>query len=140
MPTYRKGRTVLFKYGSQTSPESYTAMGGLRNCEMTISASPVDVTNKDSGGFQTMLPGAGVTKYDVTAQGLFDDGPQLDSLILAANPPQSQFSGQLIFDNGDTYTGNWVVVTLKRTGNYDGAETYDFSFASSGTIVFNAGG
>jgi len=140
MPTYRKGRTALLKYGSQSSPETYSTVGGLRNVELSVSAGPVDVTNKDSGGFQTMLPSAGVTKYDVTAQGLFDDSTNLNQLILASNVPQSAFNAQIIFDNGDTYTGNWVIVTLKRTGNYDGAESYDFSIASSGTIVFNAGG
>ena len=137
--TYQPGRGALLKYGSQTSPETYTTIGGLRNVDMSVDAGPVDVTNKDSGGFQTMLPGAGTWKGTLTAQGLFDDTAALKTLLATAIPPQASFNAQIVFNNGDKYTGNWVITSMKRTGSYQDAETYDLTLASSGTIVFSAG-
>lgn len=137
--TYQPGRACLFKYGSQTSPETYTTIGGLRNVDLTVDSGPVDVTNKDSGGSQTMLPGAGIWKATVTAQGLFDDTTALKNIFQAGNVSQISFFAQLVFNNGDTYTGQWVVRSLKRTGNYNDAETYDLTLESSGQITFNSG-
>lgn len=136
---YQPGRSALLKYGSQTSPESYTTVGGLRNCDVSIDAGPVDVTNKDSAGYQKMLAGAGVWKMTITAQGLFDNSAPLKAIIAAANPSQLQFYAEIVFGNADIYVGQWVITSIKRTGSYQDAETYDLTITSSGTITFTPG-
>jgi predicted secreted protein len=137
--TYQPGRSALIKYGTQTSPETYNTIGGLRNVDLTVDAGPVDVTNKDSGGFQTMLAGAGTWKGTVTGQGLFDSSSTLHNVLAKAHVAQALFYGQLVFGNGDTYTGQWAVRQYKRTGTYQDAETYDITLESSGTITFVQG-
>lgn len=138
MPTYHPGRNALLKYGSG-SPPSYATVGGMRNTTLDITASPVDVTNKDSAGQQAMLANAGVWKGSISGQGLFDNtSTPLKALIAASGPVPSAFNAQVIFDNGDTYTGQWVIQTLRRTGNYNEAETYDVTLESSG-VSFSPG-
>lgn len=136
---YQQGRAALFKYSTGTSPITYVTVGGLRNVDLTIDTGAVDVTNKDSAGYQTMLPGAGTWKATVAAQGLFDDGTSIKAVLLSANVAQTLISGEIIFGNGDAYSGKWIVRTLKRTGTYQDAETYDITLESSGTMTFTAG-
>lgn len=135
---YHPGRTALFKYGSG-SPPTYATVGGLRNVSIDIDAGPIDVTNKDSNGQQTMLANAGVWKGTISGQGLFDNASAaLKAVIAAAGPNPSNIQGEIVFDNGDTYAGQWAIKTLRRTGNYNDAESYDMSLDSSG-VSFNAG-
>lgn len=137
--TYQPGRSAILKYGSGSSPFTYTTVGGMRNTDMSIDPGAVDATNKDSGGFQIMQPGAGVWKGSISAQGLFDSSASLKAVIASAFPPAVAIQAEVIFGNGDTYTGQWVVSNLKRTGTYQDLETYDITIMSSGTVVFVAG-
>lgn len=137
--TYQPGRSALFKLGTGSGPVVYTTVGGLRNVDMSIDPGAIDVTNKDSAGFQTMLSGAGVWKGSISAQGLFDSSTALKAVIASSFPPQAAILGEIIFGNGDTYTGSFVVSNLKRTGTYQDAETYDITLMTSGTVAFVAG-
>lgn len=136
---YQPGRSALFKYGTGSGPITYTTVGGLRNVDISIDTGAVDVTNKDSGGYQTMLAGAGVWKGSISAQGLFDNSVSLKAVVASTMPPQVSIPGQVIMGNGDTYTGTFLVTQLKRTGTYQDAETYDITLASSGTCTFVPG-
>lgn len=137
--TYQPGRSALIQYGNQTSPESYTNIGGLRNVELTMDSGPVEVTNKDSSGWKTYLAAGGVAGITIRGQGLFDSSSSLKSALAAGNPVQISFFAKIVFGNGDSWIGQWVVRQYQRTGVYNEAETYDLTIESSGAMTFSGG-
>lgn len=134
----QKGRNLLLKLGNGASPEVYTTIAGFRTNEVTINGNPVDITNKASAGWQELLPGAGVRSVDITGSGIFDANSSggMATLQNAALAGGSLEPMELVTDSGDKFTGYWAVVTLKRTGNHDNAETFDITLKSHGVIVF----
>ena len=47
--------------GDGGSPVAYATVAGLRTTQLSINGEMVTITNKDSGGWRALLPGAGVT-------------------------------------------------------------------------------
>lgn len=133
---YYAGRTNLIKLGTGLAA---VTIGGFRTTDVNIDTGAIDVTNKNSAGYQEMLMGGGIAKYDVSGQGVFDNSDSLRTLIAAANPGGTLQALTIIYGNGDTYSGNFAIKTLKRSGPYNTEETYDFAFSSSGTIAFAPG-
>lgn len=133
----KKGRNFLLQLGNGTSPESYTTIGGMRVTDITLNGNPVDITNKSSGGWQEMLPGAGVRSVDITAQGIFDASQAGNHAVLeaAALNGGDLVALRILSETGDYFVGFWSVATYKRAGNYNDAETFDMTLRSHGVIT-----
>jgi len=141
--TAEPGRLCLIKLGNGASPQVYTTVGGVRTTDINIDTGAVEITNKGSAGYQEFLPGGGVYKLDITGQGVFDDAnAQIKTIIAdasAAPGSQALVPLQIQFANGDLYTSKFIIKSLKRSGPYNDAETFDLSLSSSGTVTFAAG-
>ncbi|MCG8506701.1 MAG: phage major tail protein, TP901-1 family [Sphingomonadales bacterium] len=132
-----KGSGFLVKIGDGGAPEGFTTIGGMRSTSLTVNSEPVDITNKQSGGWRELLAGAGVRRLSVAGTGVFTDSAaetDLQAKALAA----SLDNYEIVFDSGDKFTGAFQVATLDYSGEFNGERTYSLSLESSGPVAFTA--
>mgnify|MGYP003133879511 FL=1 len=131
----QKGIDLLFKIGDGGSPETFTAIGGMRTTSLAMNDEMVDVTNKDSSRARTLLAQGGTNSMTVSGDGVFTDSASettLRSKFDEAGLTNFQF---LVPDFG-TFTGNFRLTSLEYAGAFNGEVTYTFTFESSGAIAF----
>lgn len=144
----QKGKEVLIKIDNGSGTQ--TTIGGLRSSSITLNDESVDITNKDSSGYRTLLAGGGVNSISISGSGVFTDSTT-ENLLKDAYINQLQFA-----DNGSTanvpefedfeffipaffkFTGKFQVTSLEYAGEYNGEATYSVSFESAGIIVVAA--
>lgn len=131
----QKGRLLVLKMGDGAGSETFTTIGGMKTNSMTFNNQEVDITNKDSSGWKTLLEAAGTQSVTISGAGVFDDGAIIDSIMTKVNAG-SITNYQLVFGNGDYYQGAFLITSLERSGAHDGAEEFSISLASSGAISF----
>ena len=130
----QKGRSFLLKQGTASGG---TTLAGMRTTGMTLNNAQVDITNKDSGGWRTLLEDAATQAIDITAEGVFTDAAVEETVRGYAFANSINAFG-LLFGNGDQLDGNWAISSYARTGNHDGEETYSITLQSSGALVYTA--
>ena len=144
----QKGLDVLIEIN--TTGSTFVAVGGMRSSSITLNDESVDVTNKDSSGYRTLLAGGGVNSISISGSGVFTD-------LATETDLKEAFISQLNFqDDGSTantptfeafeffipsffkFTGNFQITSLEYAGEYNGEATYSVSFESAGIIVVSA--
>ncbi len=129
----QKGKLVLLKADTAGgSPQVYTTVAGLRTNSWTVNGEDVDVTTKDSGGWQQRLSGAGVRSLSISATGIFQDST-IEEIIRGWAFDQSINWYQITFENGDRLECQFQISNYERSGDHDNAETYSLSLNSHGT-------
>ena len=137
----QKGSAFLLKDNSTGSP---TTLGGMRSTSMSINGETVDVTTKESATFdgisgndigRALLGNAGIRSMSISASGVFTDSASEETTRVQA------FSGDmkaydLVFEDGSSAKGSFIVSSYERAGEYNGEETYSLSLESSGTITW----
>jgi predicted secreted protein len=95
-----------------------TPIAGARSDDFTLNGEPVDITDKDSLGWRTLLPGFGVRSASGSVAGIMKDGA-LAGDILAGDAPMESHTiavGDIAILNGD-----FKLVSYAPTGAHDGA-------------------
>lgn len=117
------------------------AIGGVRVSNIKMDATPIDVTDKDSLGLQTLLGGTGwgsrVLTFDV-------DGVYTDPVLrdIAMDPTLSMTLTDLTFKFADalaakdTIGGTFFMTNYTEGNPYQEASTFSASFTSSGAWTF----
>jgi len=113
------------------------AVAGMRSTSFTLNGEEVDVTNKDSAGWRTLLAGAGVTSMSVSASGVFVDNSNMIA-VRGYAIAKTLNTFVLEFESGDTYTGSFQVASCEQSGEHNGEVTYSISLSSSGAVTFAA--
>lgn len=130
----QKGNLFLLKiYNGVTYDSILTA----RSTEMTINRETVDVSNKGSGGWRTLLAEAAPGSMSITLEGVFEDAAYEEDIRAKAQAGTSDLF-ELYSGNGDKWTGTFLVTSYSRAGNYNDAETYSITLESAGTVGFTA--
>lgn len=132
------GRGFLVKIGDGGSPETFAIVAGMRSTSLTLNSAGVDVTNKDSQGWRELLSGAGLRRMSVSGSGVFTDSAAESSLRAKALSGEIA-NYELIFENGDLFSGAFQVTTLDYSGDHNGERTYTLALESSGPVSFEAG-
>lgn len=131
------GSGFLVQIGNGGDPQVYTTIAGLRATSMTFNNQAIDITNKDSGAWRELLSGAGVRRISVSGSGVFTNSAAETTVrtkaLAAEHAPL-----KLIFANGDSFTGDFQVVSLEYAGDFNGERTYALSMESSGMIAFSS--
>lgn len=132
-----KGRSMLLKVDmTGLSPTVFTTVAGMRATQLKINGNQVDITNKDSNGWQELLSDAGVRKIDVTASGEYDaTAAGSQQFIEKAALANTFIDAEIVFGNGVGYIGNWAISDYTLDGPYDNAQTFSGTFTSNGPIV-----
>lgn len=143
----QKGKDVLIKLDNSGT---YTAIGGLRSSSITLSDEAVDITNKSSDGYRTLLAGAGVNSISISGSGVFTDDAienlMKDAYLAQQNLAVDGTSAQTpAFENFEffiptffKFRGAFQITSLEYAGEYNGEATYSMSFESSGIIAVTA--
>ena len=136
----QKGSSFLLKDNSTGTPAT---IGGLRSTSMTINGEMVDVTTKDSNAFITsgndkardLLQGGGIRSMSISASGVFTDSSTENILRGFAFDGAIQ-NYNLVFGDGSTIAGAFLITSYERAGEYNGEETYSVTLESSNTITY----
>ena len=128
------GRKVRLKKGT-----GLAAVGivGARQEDITIANGEVDVTDKDDGGYRTLLDDWGVRSIDVSISGLLKD----DSLIEIATSNSASVllqAYELEVDGIGTFAGDFFMNGCTLGAPYDNSVTFSATFLSSGPYTYTA--
>lgn len=135
----QKGSALLLK---ATLSGSLTTLAGLRSTSMSINGEMVDVTTKDSnplvaGGAdkaREILEGGGIRSMSISASGVFTDSALENDIRISAQKGQIR-EYNLVFGDGDDITGNFLITSYERAGEFNGEETYSMTLESSGQVT-----
>jgi len=137
----QKGSSFLLK---DNSGGSAVVIGGLRSTSMTINGELVDITAKDSATFsgssghdigRALGPQMGIRSMSVSASGVFTDSAGENNLRGAAFTGGS-VNYDLVFGDGSTVKGAFIITSYERAGEYNGEETFSVTLESNGTMTY----
>ena len=135
MPS-QNGRDLLLKIGNGGSPETFTTIGAARTVEMNLDNHPVEATPMNGNGMAVLQADAGVQSLEIMLQGLFKDSAAEETLRTAAfNRTANNY--QLLFPNGAIYAASFVIGDYKRSGSYDGLESFTVTLIRSGPGAYS---
>ena len=134
----RPGRQFNLQIGNGVSPTTFLQYAGLRNTQLTINNNPVDVTNVASNGFREWLPNGGVMDLAIQADGIMDDPTAAAAAqVQSAVNNRTIIEARVISGHGDSYAGDFVIMSFARTGAFDGAETFQISMSSDTQPIYH---
>lgn len=130
------GKDFLLQSGDGGSPEAFTTIGGLRSSAITINGENIDVTDQNSGQWQELLSGAGISKVSISGSGVFNNTANEQAAIThCINKTINNF--QIIDGTGKAFKGGFKISKLERKGDYKGAQEYSMSLESSGVVSYS---
>lgn len=129
-----RGSAFLLKVGNGATPVVYSTVAGLRTTQLAINGETVVVTNKDSGGWRELLPGAGVRSVSVSGAGIFT-GSAAELRLKASALAGTVDDYELSFEGGERLQGCFLLTRLDYAGDYNGERTYTLALESSGAVV-----
>ncbi|MEL6857557.1 MAG: phage major tail protein, TP901-1 family [Pseudomonadota bacterium] len=134
----QRGRDVLIKVESESQPDTFVTVAGIRTSEFELNAASVDGTAADSpAGWRELIDGAGVKSARVRGRGVFKDAESdatLRTLFFAGRAVRCV----LIVPGFGQLEGRFHVRDLKWGGTYDGEATLSIGLESASEIVFQA--
>lgn len=132
--TIESGSAFLLKIGDGAVPVTYTTIAGLRTTMFSINGEPVNVTNKDSGGWRYLLSGAGTRSVSVAGAGIFT-GSAAEARVQAHALAGTIEAFELSFESGARMRGHFLVSRLDHSGDYNGERNYTLALESSGPVT-----
>lgn len=128
------GRTIILYWGDE-SPQP--AVAGIREKGFTFNGDPIDQTNSDSSGWQSLIDKAAVNSIEIAASGvLLDDTLRQDWFTGASAAAARLQTLTAVMHDGGTLAGKFYLSSYSETGPHDGETTFDATFKSSGPITY----
>jgi TP901-1 family phage major tail protein len=127
------GAAFLLKVSDGGTPEMFRTVAGLRTTQMSLSAEPVVVTHKGSGGWRELLPAGGIRAVSLSGAGVFTGSAaetQLKTQLLSGGLERFEVS----FEGGERFRGRFQVTRLDYAGDFNGERSYTVSLESSGQV------
>lgn len=129
------GRSYLLKVDVSGT---YTTVGGLKNTSISIGNELVDVTNKDSAGVRELLAAAGTQTFSISGAGTLDDDDTGYATVHTSALNQTALNYKLIDSEGNYYLGSFLVASVEKTGEFNGAVQYSISLENSGSVAYTS--
>ena len=130
--TAQKGLSMLLKIGNINS--SPVTVAGLQTNTLTLNNEKVDVTTKDSSGWQALLANAGVQSLQLTANGIAVSDSGFKTLQQNAfNNTISEYC--MFFNNDCSIDGFFQITKFEVSGAYNKEQTFTCTLESSGTLT-----
>lgn len=130
-----KGRDFVLKVGDGATSEAFNTVGGMRTTGIAFSGQAVNVSDKDSAGWQELLAAAGETKVTISAQGVFK-GTTYEGTMRTNFLAQSIDNYEIHFGDGHKFAGAFQITAFEYTGENNGARMYSLTLESSGVISY----
>lgn len=130
------GIAFLLKLGNGGSPsETFATVAGQRTTSFTLNNEQIDVTDKDDSRWKKLLEG-GVRSLALSAGGLLEDDAAHKTLLnIATNGVIRNY--QIVFADGQTFTGPFLLTSVEATGEHTDAQQYTISLESAGDIEYS---
>jgi len=128
------GRKVNLYKGSGVGA---TLVAGGREHGITINNEAIDVTDKDSAGWRTLLADPATRSVDISFTGLMD-GSTYVALALGTTTSALLDDYEIKIDGVGTIAGDFHVSTVELATPHDDAVELTMSLMSSGAITFTA--
>jgi predicted secreted protein len=129
------GRSLTLKAGTWAAG---TVISQTRNHTFTIDHEVVDITNKDSNGFRTILENAGTKSLSITFDGIADNTTVFETMLAAANSGSISTYSIGGFADGDVWEGLFHLSNFQGGGAHNGEQTFSVTLNSSGAWTFTA--
>lgn len=129
------GRSYLLKVDISGT---YTTVGGLKNTSISIGNELVDVTSKDSAGVRELLAAAGTQTFSVSGSGTLDDDDTGYAAVHTSALNQTAINYKIIDSEGNYYLGSFLVASIEKTGEFNGAVQYSVTLENSGTVSYTS--
>lgn len=123
------GRNLILKVGA-------TPIAGVRTKGISVAGEPIDVTTDDDGGYRTLLAEAGQKSLDISVEGVTKDSELRAAIMTGMTLTLTGLAVE--YPNGDTLTGDFLLVSLEESGTYNDAVTFSGSLQSSGAWTYTA--
>ena len=123
------GRKLRIKKGG-------TAVAGAVTDNLTINNEPIDITDKDSAGWRTMLADVGVRSIEASVEGVLINSTLIAIAVGTAASLLAAYT--LEIDGIGDFSGNFYLQSFEITGEQEDAIRFTASIVSSGTITFTA--
>lgn len=131
------GKDFLLKLSDEGTSPVYTILGGLQATDMKFKINGIDVTNKDSGSWRTLIAG-GIRSLDISASGVWrNETTQRTAMTIFLAAGLRHW--QIVDGNGDIVLANFMLADLSRAGNHDKDESFTIALQSSGPITYTPG-
>lgn len=133
------GRTIPVGWGAE-SPQPIVA--GVREKSVTLGGAPVDITNDDSLGWQTLLDAPQINSLEISCSGVaVDDTLRADWFAGASiGSGRRMQPASFIYPDGGVISGTFYLSEYSETGNHDGEVTFEATFMSSGVAIYTPAG
>ncbi len=123
------GRNFVLKLGAVGAAP--VTIAAARTNSFAIANEIVDITNKDSNAFRTLLEGAGTKSLTLEIEGVLDKGASSDTFMLnAINNSIDLYS--LFFNDGNTIEGQFQIESYNISGDHNTEQTFTATLQSSG--------
>jgi TP901-1 family phage major tail protein len=109
-----------------------TPVAGARSDNFTLNGEPVDITDKDDGGWRTLLATFGVKSASGEVSGIMKDGA-LAADIIAGDSPMEDHT--IAVADLVVLFGDFKLVSYAPTGAHDGAVEFSATLESSGALA-----
>lgn len=107
-------------------------IAGCRTKSVSISRTPIDVTDDDDNGVRKLLAEAGQVDIDISVDGI----TKSNVLRNAAKAPDSALSAVIVtFGGAGTMTGNCFITSYEESGSYQDAVTFSASLSFAGAVT-----
>ena len=109
---------------------TYTDIGGSSEHTMTINNEQIDVSDKDSNRWKSLLA-AGARTLTVSMNGFVSDNAQFEAFRVAARDDVI-LNYKLTYGNGDTVTGAFHIDSFEASGAYNAAQSFTATLSNAG--------
>lgn len=113
-----------------------TDIAGAKTDSMTVNNEPIDVTDKDSVGWRTLLADVGSRSVDANVEGILI-GDTLLTLGVGAGSALLP-AATITVESLGVFAGNFYLNSVELGGAMDGENTFSATLQSSGVITFTA--
>jgi TP901-1 family phage major tail protein len=128
------GRAFVLKIGTWAAG---TTVADCREHSFVRNNEQVDITNKSSNAFRTLLEGAGTKSLDITMSGAMTNDTAFETLQGYAFANSINVMSMQYAD-GDTIEASFAVSSFTVGGVHNGEQTFSCTLQSSGAITFTA--
>lgn len=131
----QKGRSFLLQIDDGAG--GFLSIAACRTNGSTLNNAEVDITTKSSQNWKTLLDAGGIQSMTISASGVFED-TAAEEILRAQAFANSLKTYKLLFPNGDTLQGSFLVTSYERSGEHADAETFNAALSLSGLPTFVA--
>ena len=128
------GRTVRMKKGPELTA---VALVGSQNDGVTLANGEIDITDKDDGGYRTLMDTWGLRSLDVNVEGILKDD-ELISIATSATGSVLLQEYTLVIGNIGTFAGDFFLNNLTLGASTNEGVTFTAALLSSGAYTYTA--